>query len=432
LSVTPTRNTAWRRSLAWLFVAAGGIVIALFMLGFHHGEEWARVVRERVLALSPWWFLLITPITLGGIRYLTLRFVPAAAGSGIPQVMAVTEQPRSIKSATGSWLLSPTDALFKAVAVCLAMAGGGTAGREGPAIQIGASLLASWSRLLGKITISPRLLVITGAATGLAAAFSTPFAGVMYAFEEFLWRKRYRSSAIVAVTVVVAALVTWLLTQERQFFDIPIDSPVSPPWWSVLVLAVFCGVTAGSMGWLMVIGLPRLMPAARSPAHGGLIAAVIGVGLALLGIWTGGLSMGSGNETSALLLDPAATIEADVVSIGLTKAVSTTLTFATGVPAGILTPSLAIGGGFGYDFALLTDLIDARQLLVLFGMTAFLAGVIRTPITTALIVAEMSGFYSHGIELMICALIGCYSAKAVMRESVYEVTLHRILKPITK
>jgi H+/Cl- antiporter ClcA len=186
------------------------------------------------------------------------------------------------------------------------------------------------------------------------------------------------------------------------------------------------------MGWLMVIGLPRLMPAARSPAHGGLIAAVIGVGLALLGIWTGGLSMGSGNETSALLLDPAATIEADVVSIGLTKAVSTTLTFATGVPAGILTPSLAIGGGFGYDFALLTDLIDARQLLVLFGMTAFLAGVIRTPITTALIVAEMSGFYSHGIELMICALIGCYSAKAVMRESVYEVTLHRILKPITR
>jgi H+/Cl- antiporter ClcA len=65
-------------------------------------------------------------------------------------------------------------------------------------------------------------------------------------------------------------------------------------------------------------------------------------------------------------------------------------------------------------------------------MTAFLAGVIRTPITTALIVAEMSGFYSYGIELMICALIGCYSAKAIMRESVYEVTLHRILKPITK
>ena len=87
------------------------------MLGFHHGEEWARVLRERVLGLSPWWFLLITPITLGGIRYLTLRFVPSAAGSGIPQVMAVTEQPRAIKKATGSWLLSPTDALFKAVAV---------------------------------------------------------------------------------------------------------------------------------------------------------------------------------------------------------------------------------------------------------------------------------------------------------------------------
>ena len=422
----------WRRWLAWVFVASGGIVIALFMLGFHHGEEFARVARERLLALSPWLFLLITPITLGGIRYLTLRFIPSAAGSGIPQVMAVTEQPKAIDRATGSWLLSPGGTIFKAIAVCLAMAGGGTVGREGPAIQIGASLLASWSKLLGKVTISPRMIVITGAATGLAAAFSTPIAGMMYAFEEFLWRKRYRSSAIIAITVVIASLASWLITQDRQFFDVTIDSSTTPPWWSLLTLAAFCGLFAGAMGWLMVIGLPRVLPAPRSPAHGGLIAAAIGFLLALIGVWSHGLSMGSGNETSAVLLDPSVIMDTSVYSVGLTKAISTTLSFASGVPAGILTPSIAIGGGFGYDFAQLTNLGDAQQLLVLFGMTAFLAGVISTPITTALIVAEMSGFYSHGIELMICALIGHYSAKAIMRESVYEVALHRLLKPITK
>lgn len=422
----------WRRWLAWVFVASGGIVIALFMLGFHHGEEFARVVRERLLALSPWWFLLITPITLGGIRYLTLRFFPSAAGSGIPQVMAVTEQPKAIDRATGSWLLSPGGTIFKAIAVCLAMAGGGTVGREGPAIQIGASLLASWSKLLGKVTISPRMIVITGAATGLAAAFSTPIAGMMYAFEEFLWRKRYRSSAIIAITVVIASLASWLITQDRQFFDVVIAPSPTPPWWSLLTLAAFCGLFAGAMGWLMVIGLPRVLPAPRSPAHGGLIAAAIGFLLALIGVWSHGLSMGSGNETSAILLDPSVTMDTSVYSVGLTKAISTTLSFASGVPAGILTPSIAIGGGFGYDFAQLTNLGDAQQLLVLFGMTAFLAGVIRTPITTALIVAEMSGFYSHGIELMICALIGHYGAKAIMRESVYEVALHRLLKPIMK
>lgn len=422
----------WRRWLAWVFVASGGIVIALFMLGFHHGEEFARVVRERLLALSPWWFLLITPVTLGGIRYLTLRFFPSAAGSGIPQVMAVTEQPKAIDRATGSWLLSPVGTIFKAIAVCLAMAGGGTVGREGPAIQIGASLLASWSKLLGKVTISPRMIVITGAATGLAAAFSTPIAGMMYAFEEFLWRKRYRSSAIIAITVVIASLASWLITQDRQFFDVMIAPSPTPPWWSLLTLAAFCGLFAGAMGWLMVIGLPRVLPAPRSPAHGGLIAAAIGFLLALIGVWSHGLSMGSGNETSAILLDPSVTMDTSVYSVGLTKAISTTLSFASGVPAGILTPSIAIGGGFGYDFAQLTNLGDAQQLLVLFGMTAFLAGVIRTPITTALIVAEMSGFYSHGIELMICALIGHYGAKAIMRESVYEVALHRLLKPIMK
>jgi H+/Cl- antiporter ClcA len=426
------RDKGWRRWLAWALVAAGGVIIALFMIGFHHGEESARIVRERVLAMSPWWFLLITPITLGAIRYLTLRFMPAAAGSGIPQVMAVTEQPISLERARDKWLLTPAGALFKAVAVSLSMAGGGTVGREGPAIQIGASLLASWSKLAGKVTISHRMIVIAGAATGLAAAFSTPIAGVMYAFEEFLWRKRYRSIAIVAITVVVAALTSWLITQDRQFFDVAIDSPISPPWWSMFVLATFCGLAAGVMGWLMVIGLPKVLPAPRSPAHGGLIAAAIGLVLAMLGIWSGGLSMGSGNDTSAALLDATAALDTNVVSIGLTKALATTLTFGTGVPAGILTPSLAIGGGFGYDFALLSGLDNARQLLVLFGMTAFLAGVIRTPVTTALMVAEMGGFHAYGIELLFCALIGSYGAKIIMRESVYEVALHRILKPTTR
>lgn len=424
-----TAHKGWRRWLAWCFVVSGGLVIAIFMIAFHHGEEWARLVRERLIEISPWWFLLITPITLGVVRYLTLRFIPAAGGSGIPQVMAVVEQPSSLRRASGSLLLSPSGTLFKAVAVCLSMAGGGSVGREGPAIQIGASLLASWSQRLRNVAISPRVIVITGAATGLAAAFSTPIAGVVYAFEEFLWRKRYRTSALVPITVTVAALGGWLLTSDRQFFDVSPNGAIPPPWWSMLLLTSFCGLSAGVMGWLMVIGLPRILPQPRSPAHGGLIAAAIGVVLALIGIGTGGLSMGSGNETSALLLDPTATLETSVASIGLTKAIATTLTFGAGVPAGILTPSLAIGGGFGYDFALLTGLSDSRQLLVLFGMTAFLAGVIRTPVTTALIVAEMSGFHAYAIELLLCALLGCYTAKIVMRESVYEVALHRILKP---
>lgn len=429
--MAPDHQRDRRRWLAWSFMASGGVLIALFMIGFHYGEASAQEVRESALAVSPWWFLLITPMTLGGVRYLTLRFVPAAAGSGIPQVMAVTEQSISLKRAADKLLLTPSGAFFKAVAVTLSMAGGGTVGREGPAIQIGASLLASWSRLSGKVAISSRMIVIAGAATGLAAAFSTPLAGIFYAFEEFLWRKRYRSSAIVAICVIVAAITGWLVTKDRQFFDITTDSAISPPWWSIVALAAFCGIGSGVMGWLMVIGLPRVLPQPRSPAHGGMIAAAIGVVLALLGIWSGGLSMGSGNETSAVLLDPSSTLETGVFSIGLTKTLSTILTFGTGVPAGILTPSLAIGGGFGYDFALLAGLDEARQLLVLYGMTAFLAGVIRTPVTTAIMVAEMSGFHAYGIELLLCALIGCYGAKAVMRESVYEVALHRILKPQT-
>ncbi|MBM4192485.1 MAG: hypothetical protein FJ196_05465 [Gammaproteobacteria bacterium] len=422
------RGNRWRRGLAWALAVAFAAVIALFMVAFQQGELTAQIARERLLALSPWWFVLITPITLGGVRYLTLRFVPAAAGSGIPQVMAVTEQPISPKRAGEKLLLSPAGALFKAVAVSLSMAGGGTVGREGPAIQVGASLLSCGSRLSGKVVIPHRVIAIAGAATGLAAAFSTPLAGVMYAFEEFLWRRRYRAIALVPLCVAAAAITGWLVTRDRQFFDVVVDAVNTPPWWSMLTLAAFCGVGAGAMGWLMMFALPRILPTPRSPTHGALIAGAIGLVLALLGVWSNGLSMGSGNETSAVLLDPAASIETTMMSVGLTKALATTLTFGTGVPAGILTPSLAIGGGFGYDFAALTNLDEMRQVLVLFGMTAFLSGVIRTPVTVALMVAEMSGASALGVELLVCALIGGWSAKALCREGVYEVALHRILK----
>jgi len=422
------RSQRWRRGLSWTLPVVFAAAIALFMVAFHQGEMTAQIARERLLALSPWWFVLITPITLGGVRFLTLRFFPAAAGSGIPQVMAVTEQSISPQRAGEKLLLSPVGALFKAVAVSLSMAGGGTVGREGPAVQVGASLLSFGSRLSGKVVIPHRVIAIAGAATGLAAAFSTPLAGVMYAFEEFLWRRRYRAIAIVPVCVAATAITGWLVTRDRQFFDVVVDVVNMPPWWSILTLAVFCGVGAGAMGWLMMFGLPRILPTPRSPAHGAWIAGLIGLVLALLGVWSNGLSMGSGNETSAVLLDSAASLDTTVMSVGLTKALATTLTFATGVPAGILTPSLAIGGGFGFDFAALTGLNEMRQALVLFGMTAFLAGVIRTPVTVALMVAEMSGAYAFGIELFVCALIGGWSAKSLCRESVYDVAVHRILK----
>lgn len=422
-------STGWRRALDWGLLASGGALVAAFMVVFGAGERAATDFRAFLLGLSPYWFLLLTPLTFGVIRYLTLRFAPFAAGSGIPQVMGVLRSPRKTRRYADNFLLSPFKSVFKAVAVVAAMAGGGTAGREGPAIQIGASLMMSWcSRWVPRMRVSPRMLVTAGATAGFAAAFATPIAAVLYALEDLIAGRRLRSRAFLLLPVVVAMLASWALGGYLQFFAIAEVISTLPPWWAIIGLAGLCGLFAGAMGWLMVIGFPKILPAARTPMHGACVAAALGLVVALLGVITSGLSMGSGNDTSAALLNLATEFD-DTVSVGVIKALSTTLTFVSGIPAGILTPSLAVGGGFGNDFAVLFQLGESRQALIAIGMAAFMAGVIRAPVTCAVLIAELTGFYGHLVYFLLAALIGTGTARWLLRESLYEVLFKRLLDP---
>lgn len=419
----------WRRVLDWILLAMGGVVIAIFMIGFDAGERTATAVRLFLFDQSPYWFLLITPLTLGSIRYLTLRYAPFAASSGIPQVLGVIHSTRRTRAYAGNFLLSPAKAVFKAVMVVIAMATGGTAGREGPAIQIGASLLSSWcNRWVKRIRVSPRMIVTAGAVTGLAAAFSTPIAAVLYALEDLASGRNLRSKSFLVLPIAVTSITVIAFGGHSQFFTIETTALVMPPWWAALAVPILCGLVAGLMGWLMVIGMPRVLPTTRTPLQGGLLAAAIGLLLALFGILTTGLSMGSGNDTTAALLNTAAEFD-DVHTVGVIKAISTTLTFATGIPAGILTPSLAVGAGFGNDFAVLFQLLESRQLLVALGMAAFLAGVLRAPVTTAVLVAELTGFFDLTLHFLLASLIGTVTAKVFLTESLYVILMKRLIHP---
>jgi H+/Cl- antiporter ClcA len=361
---------------------------------------------------------------------LTLRFAPFAGGSGIPQVLGVIRSSRRTRDYAGNFLLTPAKSLFKAVAVIAAMAGGGTAGREGPAIQIGASLMTAWcARWVPRMRVSPRMIVTAGAAAGLAAAFSTPIAAVLYAFEDLAAGRKLRSRGFLLLPILIAFLCVWALGSHVPFFAVEFELSTLPPWWSVLAVTAVCGLAAGMMGWAMVIGLPRLLPAPRSPLHGAMVAAGLGLILAIIGILTAGLSMGSGNDTSAALLNMASDFD-ETMSVGVIKALSTTLTFASGIPAGILTPSLAVGGGFGNDLAVMLSLDVHRQSLVAIGMAAFMAGVMRAPVTCAVLIAELTGLYGLLAHFLVAALIGTAGASLILRESLYEVLFKRLLDPL--
>jgi H+/Cl- antiporter ClcA len=426
----PASTAKWRRALDWTLLALGGVVVAVFMLGFDAGEKAATEIRAFLFGLSPFVFLLITPLTFGVIRYLTLRYAPFAAGSGIPQVLGVIRSNRRARAYAGNFLLSPLKSLFKGVAVVVAMAAGGTVGREGPAIQIGASLMSAWcARWVPRMRVSPRMIVTAGAATGLAAAFSTPVAAVLYAFEDLSAGRKLRSRGFLLLPILVAFLCVWALGHHVPFFTLETINNTWPPVWAGLGVTVLCGLVAGVMGWAMVIGLPALLPVTRTPLQGGLLAAALGLLLALFGIVTAGLSMGSGNDTSALLLNTAGEFD-QTTTVGLIKTLSMTLTFASGIPAGILTPSLAAGAGFGNDFAVLFALESHRQALVAIGMAAFMAGVIRAPVTCAILIAELTGLYGLLTHFLVAALIGTGAASLILRESLYEVLFKRLLDPL--
>jgi H+/Cl- antiporter ClcA len=107
---------------------------------------------------------------------------------------------------------------------------------------------------------------------------------------------------------------------------------------------------------------------------------------------------------------------------------STVLSYLSGIPGGIFTPSLSIGAGLGYDFALLFDLVEGRQMLVLIGMTAFLAGVVQAPVTATVIVMEMTSSQDQFMSLMLSAVIATLVAKSISRTSLYEILARRLIE----
>jgi H+/Cl- antiporter ClcA len=195
----------------------------------------------------------------------------------------------------------------------------------------------------------------------------------------------------------------------------------------LLVLeCVVCGLLAGAMTWFMGTGLPRILPAPQNPWKAAGMAATIGLLLAILAIACNGLTLGSGNVVAyqMLNLDPT---QADTTGFGLLKLLSTTLSFATGIPGGILAPSLSIGAGIGQDLSLLFINGNDRVFLVAAGMAAFLAGVIQAPLTATLVVVEMTGMYDHILTMLVMSFTASWSARLLCRHSLYETLMMRLI-----
>jgi H+/Cl- antiporter ClcA len=290
-------------------------------------------------------------------------------------------------------------------------------------------MLAARRLLPRRSSVSVHGLLVTGGAAGIAAAFNTPLAGVMFAIEELSRTPEQRSSGLLVAGIVLSGLIAISFNGNATYFGVIRVPGVSLALLGpALVVALACGVAGGLFARLLLRSLrgdgdDRFSRYRR--AHPVLFAAGCGLAVAVIGVVTGGATFGSGYSHTRQMLDGT---DAGSQAYVFFKFIATWITTWSGVPAGIFAPSLAIGGALGNDIAQLMQYPNAPTLIAL-GMVGFLAAVTQAPMTAFIIVMEMVDGHALVLTLMACSLVSSGVSRTLSRPlyaSLAELQLQRL------
>jgi H+/Cl- antiporter ClcA len=382
----------------------------------------AQSLFREVLALSPYAPLIITPLGFALASLLTRHVFEGAEGSGIPQVIAARQ---SEDDAFRRSLVSLRIAFGKIVLLTLGLLCGASSGREGPTVQIGASIMFALGRLAPHRQPG---FMLAGSAAGVAAAFNTPLAGIVFGIEEMSRSFEERTSTVIIGTVIAAGLTSLALLGNYDYFGTtPATLPFGAGWGATLLCGVLGGLLGGLFSRLLIV-VARGLPGAAGrllTAYPVAFAASCGLGVAICGLASGGTIFGTGYEQAqGIIHGDGTTISWSYMPL---KFVASALSALSGIPGGIFAPSLSIGAGLGADVARLFSNVPASAL-ALVGMVAFLTGVVQAPITAFVIVSEMTQNHAMIIPLMLSALIADAVSKLITRRGLYHALADEIIR----
>ena len=394
----------WRRRCA---IFGGAVAVGLLAIGFARAADGASKLFESMSANHRWLPLLLTPIGFVAIAWLTNRFAPAARGSGIPQIIAAKHNPHNATSG----LASARTAILKALLTAAGLICGASVGREGPTVQVGATVMAYAHKLM-RVPITASVLV-AGAAAGVAAAFNTPLAGVAFAIEELAAAYEQRMTLLVMSAVLISGMIAQGVAGDYVYFGVVGETL---PLRAILVLAPVAGVLGGLGGGLFSRVMLWLSRGGARKLSGGrplLLAGLCGVIVAGLGVATH-LTSGTGYVAARAMIEGSHA----PLWFGPAKFLATLATAAAGLPGGIFAPSLATGAGVGnLVHALFPD--QPTGAVVLLGMVAYFTGVVRAPLTSVIIMSEATASRGLMLPLLASALIAEAAASLVCRERLY-------------
>lgn len=399
-------------------IAAGGGAVAFrWMIRTVHDGMFGAA--DALLPALGEWRVVPVP-ALGGLLVGLLVFYLAeeARGSGIPEVMlAVARHGGRIRARVS---------FVKALSSSICIGSGGSAGREGPIVQIGASLASSLAQALRLPPERTRLLAACGSAAGVAATFNAPIGGALFASEVILRDFGVRSFSLVVLAAVVATAFSRAAIGDFPAFRVPAHPPTS---WAELPIFALMGVLAAVVGF----GFKKLLyattdafdalpvPRLCRPVIGGLLVGLIGVNFPRV--------FGVGYDT----IEPALRTELSLLTCAglvLLKTLATSITIGSGGSGGVFAPSLYIGAVLGSLVGQCAALLAPGMNInpgsyAIAGMGAVFTGAAHAPVSSVLILFEMTADYRVIVPLMAAIVVSAMISEYLMRDDIYTIKLLR-------
>ncbi|MDO8846260.1 MAG: chloride channel protein [Methylicorpusculum sp.] len=416
---------AWKHRLVfWI----GAIVVGLVIVVLTWLSEWTTQTYHALSLHYPWFQFIIPPIGMGLTAWLTFRFFPGSERSGIPQIKAALELSNTL--ADRAQLVSIRISFGKVLLTMMGLLSGASVGLGGPAIHVGASIMLS----LGKITKFPshymeKGLILAGSAAGFAAMFSTPLAGIIFAIEEMGRNLEERLSSLVLTAIIFSGVTAYALINRYIYFGD--ESLLIMPWGRSWLAVPLCGIVGGFLGGLfskvIILGIRLLNQLDISFI---LVAIICGGVIAVVNYLSGNATVGTGYQQIKLILKGIQPMEP---SYPLLKMMATCATFFSGIPSGIFVPSLATGAGIGVNLANWFPLAPLSAMILL-TMTAYFSGMLQSPLTSFVIVMEMTNSHEILIPLMAAAFLANGTSKLIhpvpLYVALFNASKYHLNKPV--
>lgn len=392
--------------------ALTGIACVIFMRSF----EFVLARRLDFKSIG-YWCILTTPMLFLFSIELIRRVSPCAAGTGIPQVIFAVKHSNSDKEQKIWPLVSPRTMAVKILAILIGVYAGASSGREGPTVHIATCIfimvMLFFRRFTG-LSFDMRSAIVAGGAAGLASAFNTPLAGVTFAIEELTTEHFTGIKEYVLMAIIVAAISARFLTGEYSYFG-RLLNPLPVSLSGIVIIGLSCGVL-GAFFSSSILNGQKFLSRFKNGWSRILVPILLAFGLLIIAALSHADVMGPGNLAAQAFV--RGNFGNWAIFFPLEKIFSTLFTYWSGIAGGIFAPCLSIGAAIGSNIGDWMGMPISSCAMI--GMAAFLSGTIQAPITSFVIIFEMTSHHELLLPIMLSSLLSFMVTRLLGAKHLYQ------------